>query len=69
VPCQNESHIILILPHAWPPCYTRAKIVIPDGGRMKIRKTFFDYEYSEVLDIKTRELIRVACAVAVHCPD
>jgi len=36
---------------------------------MKIRKKFFDYEYSEVLDIKTRELIRVACAVAVHCPD
>lgn len=36
---------------------------------MNIRKKFFDFEYSEVLDIKTRELIRVACAVAVHCPD
>jgi alkylhydroperoxidase/carboxymuconolactone decarboxylase family protein YurZ len=36
---------------------------------MKIRKTFFDYEYNEVLDIKTRELIRVACAVSVRCPD
>lgn len=36
---------------------------------MKLRKLFFDYEYEEVLDIKSRELIRVACAVAVHCPD
>ncbi len=36
---------------------------------MEIRKKFFDYEYREVLDSKTRELIRVACAVAVHCPD
>ena len=36
---------------------------------MKIRKQFFDFEYNEVLDIKTRELIRVGCAVAVHCPD
>jgi alkylhydroperoxidase/carboxymuconolactone decarboxylase family protein YurZ len=36
---------------------------------MKMRKKFFDFEYSEVLDVKTRELIRVACAVAVHCPD
>jgi len=36
---------------------------------MKIRKSFFDYEYQEVLDVKTRELIRVACAVSVHCPD
>ncbi len=36
---------------------------------MKIRKQFLDYEFSEVLDIKTRELIRVACAVAVNCPD
>jgi hypothetical protein len=36
---------------------------------MKIRKLFFDYEYEEVIDLKNRELIRVACAVAVHCPD
>lgn len=36
---------------------------------MRMRKKFFDFEYSEVLDTKTRELIRVACAVAVHCPD
>lgn len=36
---------------------------------MKTRKKFFDFEYSEVLDSKTRELIRVACAVAVRCPD
>lgn len=36
---------------------------------MKIRKTFLDYEYQEVLDTRTRELIRVACAVAVGCPD
>jgi len=36
---------------------------------MDIRKKFFDFEYPEVLDIKTRELIRVACAVAVQCPD
>ena len=36
---------------------------------MRIRKQFFDFEYEEVLDVKTRELIRVACAVTVHCPD
>jgi alkylhydroperoxidase/carboxymuconolactone decarboxylase family protein YurZ len=36
---------------------------------MKIRKQIFDYQYSEVLDLKTRELIRVGCAVAVGCPD
>jgi len=36
---------------------------------MKVRKTLFDYEYQEVLDVKTRELIRVGCAVAVGCPD
>ncbi|GAB6084121.1 hypothetical protein JCM30471_30350 [Desulfuromonas carbonis] len=36
---------------------------------MKLRKKFLDFEYEEVLDIRTRELIRVACAVAVGCPD
>ncbi len=36
---------------------------------MKTRKKFLDYEYEEVLDIKTRELIRVACAISVGCPD
>lgn len=36
---------------------------------MTIRKQIFDYQYSEVLDLKTRELIRVGCAVAVGCPD
>lgn len=36
---------------------------------MKVKKQFFDYTYEEVLDLKTRELIRVACAVAVQCPD
>jgi alkylhydroperoxidase/carboxymuconolactone decarboxylase family protein YurZ len=36
---------------------------------MKMRKKFLDYEYPEVLDVKTRELIRVGCAVAVGCPD
>ena len=36
---------------------------------MKVRKKFLDFEYEEVLDVKTRELIRVACAVAVGCPD
>jgi alkylhydroperoxidase/carboxymuconolactone decarboxylase family protein YurZ len=41
----------------------------PGGDDMDIRKMFFDYEYREVLDMKTRELIRVACAVAVQCPD
>jgi alkylhydroperoxidase/carboxymuconolactone decarboxylase family protein YurZ len=36
---------------------------------MKIRKKLFaDFEYEEVLDLKTRELIRVGCAVAVGCP-
>ena len=36
---------------------------------MKTRKKIFDFEYTEVLDTKTRELIRVGCAVAVGCPD
>jgi alkylhydroperoxidase/carboxymuconolactone decarboxylase family protein YurZ len=36
---------------------------------MKMRKKFLDYEFAEVLDVKTRELIRVACAIAVGCPD
>ena len=36
---------------------------------MHRRQKFFDFEFQEVLDIKTRELIRVACAVAVQCPD
>jgi alkylhydroperoxidase/carboxymuconolactone decarboxylase family protein YurZ len=36
---------------------------------MKMRKKFLNYEYQEVLDVKTRELIRVGCAVAVGCPD
>ena len=40
-----------------------------DGGFfMKIRKKILDYEYEEVLDTKTRELIRVGCAIAVGCP-
>ncbi len=36
---------------------------------MKKQSKFLDFTYEEVLDTKTRELIRVACAVAVHCPD
>ena len=36
---------------------------------MKTRKQILDYDFAEVLDVKTRELIRVACAVAVNCPD
>lgn len=40
-----------------------------EGETMKIRKKLFaDFEYEEVLDTKTRELIRVGCAVAVGCP-
>ena len=39
------------------------------GDPMKTRNKILDYEYREVLDVKTRELIRVACAVAVNCPD
>jgi alkylhydroperoxidase/carboxymuconolactone decarboxylase family protein YurZ len=35
---------------------------------MNIRKKFLDYEYEEVLDGRVRELIRVACAIAVGCP-
>jgi alkylhydroperoxidase/carboxymuconolactone decarboxylase family protein YurZ len=42
---------------------------LPETETMKISKQILDYEFSEVLDIKTRELIRVACAVAVNCPD
>ena len=36
---------------------------------MQIRKSILDFQFTEVLDVKTRELIRVACAVAVNCPD
>jgi alkylhydroperoxidase/carboxymuconolactone decarboxylase family protein YurZ len=37
---------------------------------MKTRKKIFaDYTYVEILDLKTRELIRVAVAVASGCPD
>ncbi len=36
---------------------------------MKKSSRILDFEFSEVLDTKTRELIRVACAVAVNCPD
>ncbi len=39
------------------------------GHVMKIRKKILDFEYEEVLDARTRELIRVGCAVAVGCPD
>jgi alkylhydroperoxidase/carboxymuconolactone decarboxylase family protein YurZ len=39
------------------------------GEPMKTRNKILDYEFTEVLDVKTRELIRVACAVAVNCPD
>ena len=35
---------------------------------MRIRKKFLEVEYEEVLDVRTRELIRVGCAVAVGCP-
>lgn len=35
---------------------------------MNIRKKILDYEYEEVLDTRTRELIRVGCAIAVGCP-
>lgn len=38
------------------------------GVSMKTRKKILDYEYEEVLDARTRELIRVGCAVAVGCP-
>lgn len=36
---------------------------------MKITKKILDYDYEEVIPLKYRELIRVACAVAVGCPD
>ena len=36
---------------------------------MKRRNRILDFEFTETLDTKTRELIRVACAVAVNCPD
>jgi alkylhydroperoxidase/carboxymuconolactone decarboxylase family protein YurZ len=35
---------------------------------MNVRKQFLDFSYVEVLDARTRELIRVGCAVAVGCP-
>ncbi len=36
---------------------------------MKRSNRILDFEFTAVLDTKTRELIRVACAVAVNCPD
>jgi alkylhydroperoxidase/carboxymuconolactone decarboxylase family protein YurZ len=36
---------------------------------MHTRNKILDYHFTEVLDVKTRELIRIACAVAVNCPD
>ena len=36
---------------------------------MRTRNNILDYQFTEVLEVKTRELIRVACAVAVNCPD
>lgn len=38
------------------------------GDFMNIKKKILDFEFEEVLDVKTRELIRVGCAVAVGCP-
>ena len=35
---------------------------------MNVTKRILDYEYQEVLDARTRELIRVACSIAVGCP-
>ena len=35
---------------------------------MNIRKQILDYGYEEVLDARTRELIRVACAIVTGCP-
>jgi alkylhydroperoxidase/carboxymuconolactone decarboxylase family protein YurZ len=31
-------------------------------------KIVTNFDYEEVLDARTRELIRVGCAVAVKCP-
>jgi len=44
------------------------EIIRKESPTMRIRKKILDYEYEEVLDVKTRELIRVGCAVAVGCP-
>jgi hypothetical protein len=49
-------------------CLKISSIHAAKGGTMKIRKKVFDFEYEEVLDARTRELIRVGCAVAVGCP-
>lgn len=47
----------------------RQEVIFFKGGfGMKIRKKILDYEYEEVLDTRTRELIRVGCAIAVGCP-
>ncbi len=35
---------------------------------MRMKKRILDFEYEEVLDARTRELIRVGCAAAVGCP-
>jgi hypothetical protein len=38
------------------------------GGAMNILDKV-DFQFDEVLDKKTQGLIRMACAVAVNCPD
>jgi alkylhydroperoxidase/carboxymuconolactone decarboxylase family protein YurZ len=50
-------------------CYKYRCSVLMESISMKTRNKILDYEFTEVLDVKTRELIRVACAVAVNCPD
>lgn len=50
-------------------CYCSDQYCVRKRGmRMRTRKKILDYEYEEVLDTKTRELIRVGCAIAVGCP-
>jgi alkylhydroperoxidase/carboxymuconolactone decarboxylase family protein YurZ len=60
---------------AWVDGCFHAALVVGYSGKqrreetlMQIRKKILDYEYEEALDVKTRELIRVGCAVAVGCP-
>ena len=50
-------------------CYKYSYPKRTEAALMKTRNKILDYEFTEVLDVKTRELIRVACAVAVNCPD
>lgn len=64
--CLQKAHVVISLFNLLQRIHDNE--VSKGGMEMKIRKQILDFEYEEVLDAKTRELIRTACAVTVGCP-